>query len=76
MAEPGWASKMPAIAKTSNDEVAPRSSLPGMPYASSVNSVRIARSTAEVFHGAPVHVYIHGAWKSGSLLGLKAKLLW
>src|SRR4051812_33945652 len=74
--EPGWASKTPVMPKTSHDEMVPRSSLPGMPYGVSAKSVRAARRTADVFHGAPVQLYIQGACRSGSLFGLKAKLLW
>ena len=46
---------MPVMAKTSSDEVAPRSSLPGRPYTSSVKSVRMARSTAERVQGGERH---------------------
>ncbi|MCW0414247.1 hypothetical protein NB689_000001 [Xanthomonas sacchari] len=51
-------------------DIVPRSSLPVTPLGALVNSVCAACSTVLVFHGWPISVYIHGACRSGSLLGL------
>ena len=68
-ARPGIAGYMPIAANAYQDDIVPRSSLPGMPRVVVVQSVsRIWRTTSCVLAGLPAHTNSHGAHSEGSLL--------
>src|SRR5207342_3352696 len=67
---PGIAGYNPIVLNRYHADIVPRSSLPVTPLGALVNSDCAARRTTAVFAGCPISVYIHGAWRSGSLFGL------
>ncbi|MNT44451.1 hypothetical protein D3C72_1809780 [compost metagenome] len=67
---PGTAGYRPIALNRYHADIVPRSSLPVTPLGALVNSCCAARTTVAVFHGWPISVYIQGACRSGSLLGL------
>src|ERR1700710_3154076 len=68
-ARPGISGYMPRAAKTYQEDIVPRSSLPGMPRVVVVHNVdSIWLTTCCVLAGSPDHANSHGAHSDGSLL--------